>query len=116
MVTVPDRAADYLLDVDLVEEGVCWFGDVGSAFFSAPVRVKEAHSVLRRWRSSPAPSAKGHVEASAVTEPEPFAMHAIPRDEIERIVASAGGVIAGVSSSGAAGPDWEAYRYLVTRE
>jgi hypothetical protein len=30
-VTLPDRAASYVLKIDMVDEGVCWFEDVESA-------------------------------------------------------------------------------------
>jgi hypothetical protein len=29
-VTLPDAATNYVLKLDMVDEGICWFGDVGS--------------------------------------------------------------------------------------
>jgi SAM-dependent methyltransferase len=35
--TLPDADAPYVLKIDLVDEGICWFGDVGSRPVSVPL-------------------------------------------------------------------------------
>lgn len=43
-VEAPDRPGAYVLEADLVQEGVAWFADHGSQVARAPVRV-ESHAV-----------------------------------------------------------------------
>src|SRR5690606_26592800 len=38
-VVAPHRSGDYLLEIDLVEEGVRWFGDVGAGSIQIPVII-----------------------------------------------------------------------------
>ena len=39
-ITAPDRPGDYLLDIDLAQEGIAWFGSQGSAPIRVLVRVR----------------------------------------------------------------------------
>ena len=39
-ITAPAQPGDYLLDIDLVQEGVAWFGSQGNAPIRIPVRVR----------------------------------------------------------------------------
>ena len=40
VVTAPSRAGDYLLELDMLQEGVSWFGSKGSKTLRLPVRVE----------------------------------------------------------------------------
>jgi hypothetical protein len=40
VVNAPRDPGDYLLEVDLLQEGVAWFGDKGSPTVTLPVRVE----------------------------------------------------------------------------
>ena len=116
VVAVPTQPGHYRLELDVVEEGVTWFADQGSAVLRLPVHVQGARPSLRdrlAWRRGRATD--GSV-TSDETEPEPFSMNAVPRHEVEALVNGAGGSVLHVEPSGSAGPDWEAYRYVVTRD
>ena len=39
-ITAPSQPGDYLLDIDLVQEGVAWFGSQGNPAIRVPVRVR----------------------------------------------------------------------------
>ena len=39
-VTAPAQPGNYFLEIDLVQEGIAWFGSQGSAPIRVPVRVK----------------------------------------------------------------------------
>jgi len=39
-ITAPDQPGDYLLDIDLAQEGIAWFGEQGSAPIRVVVRVR----------------------------------------------------------------------------
>ena len=43
-------------------------------------------------------------------------MDGVPRAEVEALVTAAGGTVVHVEPSGSSGPEWEAYRYVVTRD
>ena len=40
MVTAPSRPGNYILQLDVVQEGVAWFGDRGSEVLSLKVKVE----------------------------------------------------------------------------
>jgi hypothetical protein len=116
VVTVPEQPGHYRLELDVVEEGVTWFAVQGSVVLRLPVHVEGTRPSLRdrlAWR-------RGRVADASVTsdetEPEPFSMNAVTRHEVEALVIGAGGSGLHVEPSGSAGPDWEAYRYVVTRD
>lgn len=95
----PPRPGRYLLEIDLVQEGVGWF----SAFNGVAARCK-LEVVVPEDEASPA--------CYAIPEME---MHATPRRDIEAVVGDCGGRIVDVIESPTAGPDWITYSYIVCR-
>ena len=78
VVAVPKQPGHYRLELDLVEEGVTWFADQGSAMLRLPVQVEGIRPSLRdrlAWRRRRATDAS---VTSDETEPEPFSMNAGP--------------------------------------
>jgi 4-amino-4-deoxy-L-arabinose transferase-like glycosyltransferase len=50
LVTAPEIAGDYVLEIDLVQEGVAWFGQKGSQTWRGAVRVESgSDSQSSRW-------------------------------------------------------------------
>lgn len=95
-VHAPGRPGDYILELDMVEEGVTWFRERGSQAFARRVRVT--------------PSDPQHEEvASPVME-----MHGVPREEVVQAIESAGGSIVKVVDDHSAGC-WVSYMYVVTK-
>lgn len=101
-VTGPPSAGRHQIEVDLVEEGVCWFGDRGSPTVRMAALVTPA---------APAPAAE-----IDLAEPPEMEMHCIAADEVTQIVEHAGGRVAEASEwPGITGPAWDSMRYIVTR-
>lgn len=109
-VVAPGTPGSYVLEIDLVQELVAWFGERGGTVLEVPLEVRRpslAHRAgarLRAWRTPPAGPA-----------PAPFGMYAVPRHEVEDIVAQAGGEVVAVEEDVAAGPDWISYTYFARR-
>ena len=96
----PAKPGRYVLELDMVQEGVRWFESAGSA--PAAVRVQVAAAV-------PA------VGAPAGGQPAHMDMHGIPRSEIEAIIAASGGVLVAVDATDSAGAGWTSFRYIARR-
>ena len=109
VVRVPARPGSYLLEVDMVEEGVCWFADRGSVSLRIPVAVAPRP---RRYRLFAPLRIRQHDSQEVV--PAPFSMHALPRDRVIAAVEEEGGQVVAVESYNPAGEGWESYRYYVT--
>jgi hypothetical protein len=86
-VAAPMQAGTYQLEVDVVQEGVRWFADEGSATSSMPIRVEAG-----------APEEFGaHLPQAIVANIDPiyaaapaFEMHGVPRRRVEAIAAASG--------------------------
>ncbi|HET9051576.1 MAG TPA: class I SAM-dependent methyltransferase, partial [Candidatus Dormibacteraeota bacterium] len=111
-VTAPARPGVYGLEVDLVQEGVCWFADRGS-----PVARRRVVVVPAR-RGRPATDATGHDAGAplgtAAGGPPVFAMHPLPEGRVRAAVAAAGGRVALVAEE--PGDGWRSLRYAVVRD
>ena len=91
---------DFLLELDMVQEQVAWFAESGSKTLRIPVHVTSSQA-----HEGPA----GAEDFSPAME-----MYAIPKQEVLDIVAAHGAAAVAVDSSWSS-PDWEGYRYFVTR-
>jgi hypothetical protein len=118
--TAPPRPGRYILEVDVVEEGVAWFGEVTG---SQPARVQV--QVGARWRlptlsslSTPprralVAAARGlHIDHRFVPVME---MHHLVRSEVESVIRDAGGEILDVTDDGRCGADLESRQFIVRR-
>lgn len=121
-VKAPARAGDYLLEIDIVHEGVTWFGDRGSPALRVPVAVGQAAAqtagaarVSPPVRYDEARFASGLEPLAAVPLPSDFPMHAIPRPETMAILGEAGGRVEAVEEDDHGRPEWISYRYFVRR-
>ncbi len=110
VIQAPAKPGSYVLELDMVEEGVCWFGDRGSPTRRLPVHVAAAPgkrwSVLARRRPSG--------EDGGDSAPRPFEMHALPRDRVVAAVTESGGRMLHIEPYNPSGEGWESYRYYVT--
>jgi SAM-dependent methyltransferase len=106
-VTAPDEPGDYLLEVDVVQEGVAWFAK---------------RRRLSRQRTTP-PRAQVTVAAGAASEvlpvhggsPPRMEMHAVPREEVLALLARSGLDVLDVDEDDASGPGWISLSYMATR-
>ncbi|KAA0256336.1 methyltransferase domain-containing protein [Acidobacteria bacterium ACD] len=106
-VTPPGRPGPYLLEVDLVQEGVAWFAERGSP----PCRL----AVPVGGEASPAPA-----EGAPAPAPPRMEMHGVPPADVALWVEEAGGRIAertGLVSTGREflEKDWVSWLYAAVR-
>ena len=107
-VTAPSTPGRHLLEADLVEEGVCWFGDRGSPTATAKVKLKGD----RRPSGPTVPVAE---QSEATEDAGVFEMHGPPRERVEAAVQSSGAVIVHVEPSERGGDNWDGFRYIARR-
>jgi hypothetical protein len=103
-VTAPNVPGQYLLELDLVQEGVAWFGVHGSPTARIPVVVEPAveHHAL------------GSAESGVPLVPM-MEMYGVPLPVVAAAAVDAGGRVVAIDPSNAGGPGWFGYRYAVTR-
>jgi SAM-dependent methyltransferase len=120
----PAQPATYVGEIDLVHEGVTWFGHKGSPTLRFRVRVTTdaaaatRHDQPRLMQEFPIPSypegviPKPPVGAATPARAE-FPMHGVPRAEVMAIINRHGGRLAFLEEDRRAGPEWVSYRYFV---
>ena len=102
----PNASAVTTLELDLVHEGVTWFAWQGSP----PAQVsRPGRAALEAPAAAPVPGATPTGGFEPVME-----MHAVPRPEVEALLAAAGVTLLQVRPEAHCGPRWEAWRYDVT--
>jgi hypothetical protein len=107
-VMAPSASGVYMLEVDLVQEGVAWFQDHGTSPARAAVRVGDPKWAVP-WRPR---------HQAAPDEPV-MEMHAVPQADVLGWVEAAGGQVVDVGEILAAGRefllrDWDSALYVVT--
>ena len=114
-VQAPEAPGAYLVDVDLVQERVCWFAERGSRTARAPIVVKPAQVVMAPpVASAPArrPSLFQRLRRRLRGGTPTFEMHVIPRASIEEAVRANGGDVLDAIDDNAAGERWLSYTYV----
>jgi SAM-dependent methyltransferase len=125
-VQAPSAPGRYILEIDLVQEQVCWFAEKGSQTARASVQVSKTSREL-----ATATSNGGRVHSARDQRLRPslltrflrwfrggapvFEMYTIPRAEMERVIAESGGVLVRAIDDNAAGPSWISYTYICRR-
>lgn len=116
----PSRPGEYLLELDVVHEGVAWFVERCSSAARLSMSVGDSAPS----GSSDPPSALEYEDRvlqdalepmEDVPLPDEVPMHAIDRDSVLRTIEDAGGVAVRVEDDDSAGPEWVSCRYLVRR-
>ena len=100
-VTAPAAPGAYVLELDMIHEGVTWFAERGSASLRIPVRVRAPRW---KWREL-----TGAAEPPAVME-----MNVLPESEVTALVESAGGKVAWVDPQDT--PGYDDCTYFVTKQ
>jgi hypothetical protein len=113
-VTAPTRPGSYILELDMVEEGVTWFAGQGSQCLRLPVKVSGSLTQrfgLRRPSSSQVAAPPSRPAASGPV----MEMHCLPRQDVLAVVAQAGGVAVYTSESEGIGDGHVTCSYVVRR-
>ncbi len=118
VVQAPSVPGRYVLDVDLVQEQICWFAQKGSPTGPVPIDVGPS--------SAPPPKAPAPVPPPRVSwmtrlrrrlqgGTPTFEMHVVPRAAVEQVVTAKGGRLLHAIEDNAAGERWLSYTYVVRR-
>jgi len=125
-VQAPVEPGAYLCEIDVVHEGVTWFGDRKSATLRIPVSADPASSVpvptpdaaaavVARLGERQWPDIYAGLRRDAPSKPVAFPMYGIARDEVVSLVAAVGCAVLHVEPDERALPEWNAYRYFVRK-
>jgi SAM-dependent methyltransferase len=115
-VTAPPARSTYRLEIDMVEEGVTWFAERGSATYSTLVSCHETlasaakRGIKRMRRRAVTTSSPTRDRDEPVME-----MHCIPSGEVVAAVAAAGGEVVHLDTYDAIGDGHTTCRYVVRR-
>jgi hypothetical protein len=138
-VQAPAEAGSYLLEIDLVQEHICWFAQAGSPTARTAVTVtaraepattdERAASGSSGLPDDPGHASSPHAAADVRLRPRfwkrlmkrfrggtpTFEMHVVPRVEVERVIAASGGTLLCAIDDKAAGAQWLSYTYVCRR-
>ena len=106
-VTAPAQAGDYLLELDVVQEGIAWF--------SERRRLSRRRSQTARLPVRVVAGANTPDGTAATSEPT-MDMYGIPRAEVLDLLAASGARVLDVAENDAAGPGWISLRYAATKD
>jgi SAM-dependent methyltransferase len=119
-ITAPLDVGRYVCELDLVHEGLTWFGHKGSRTARLPVEVtgddvSGSHSLVDPDADIPLPEWDPELPALESFEVGEFPMDGIHRDEVLALISTAGGHIFHLEPDERGGPEWNGYRYYVQR-
>jgi SAM-dependent methyltransferase len=115
VVTTPAEPGRYRLQFDVVQEGVAWFATCGSQLSEVQVSVGDGAAAASSRQDLPALGSDESSDAGPASFDPVMEMHAVPRAEVEAILAEAGARLLDVRRVSHCGPLWLAYRYDVTK-
>jgi len=134
-VQAPSEAGSHILEVDLVQEHICWFAQKGSPTARESVAVVDAGETVASGSANAGPNsppslAKNGLPLSAASDARlrpslfkrllrrfrrgtpTFEMHVVPRVDVERAIADSGGTLIRAIDDNAAGARWLSYTYV----
>jgi SAM-dependent methyltransferase len=113
-VCAPATPRRYVLEFDLVEEGVTWFELRGSPTLRIPVVV--SGSAVADRPTQQAPRARRVLDRLRRRPSSPvMEMHCVPRDQVLEVVRGAAATVIDVARFVDAGDGFASYRYVVSR-
>jgi SAM-dependent methyltransferase len=120
----PAEPGKYVGEIDLVHEGITWYGHRGSPTLRFTIEVTR-NSAVTNTNARPAMMSEYPVpdypqdvlpKWSRTSAPPPqanFPMHGVPRDTVMDLIKEYGGRLAYLEEDRRAGPEWVSYRYFV---
>lgn len=117
-VTAPAEPGEYVLECDVVHEGISWFADKGSAPWRTKMTVAgSSHLDPFRQDSGQAPDvALSLSDDPSLVSPGPLPMHGVPSGIVEGSIAAHGGTLVHRESDERCGKEWVGYRYFVRKD
>jgi SAM-dependent methyltransferase len=120
-IEAPPDAGSFTCVLDLVHEGISWFGDKGSTTLEMPIAVS-AGSPVAETPGTPTPIAEPtFADIHDLLPPAGgaalagFPMHGVHHDEVLELVRKHGGQAFFVENDERGGPEWQGYRYFVEK-
>jgi SAM-dependent methyltransferase len=114
-VQAPATPGRYRIEIDLVQERICWFAERGSRTVNVPVTVSGATTGLRSGgsrQSTPEPMSPSSPRPGRRRETPRFEMHVVLPQEVEHVVRTHGGDTLHAIDDNAAGERWISYTYV----
>jgi SAM-dependent methyltransferase len=120
----PAAPGRYVVEIDLVHEGITWYGHAGSSTLRFSIDVTATHGTAEGLSSAaiqeyPIPQYPENAvprparsPSSAATKAE-FPMSGVPREQVMQIIHANGGRLTHLEEDRRAGPEWVSYRYFV---
>jgi hypothetical protein len=120
----PAEPGKYVGEIDLVHEGVTWYGHRGSPTLRFTIEVTRSNAATNTnarpamMNEYPVPDYSDDVlpKSSRSAAPPPqanFPMHGVPRETVMDLINQYGGRLAYLEEDRRAGPEWVSYRYFV---
>jgi hypothetical protein len=120
-VVAPSRGGSMICELDLVHEGLSWFGDRGSSTLSMPTQVIDA---AEETRDVPAIATVPDeltfpdiYDALGTSDGDvgSFPMNGVPREIIVADIRHQGAELFFVEEDARGGPEWHGFRYFVSK-
>jgi SAM-dependent methyltransferase len=118
----PAEPGEYVGEIDLVHEGITWYGHRGSPTLRFTIEVTRSSAGTNTrpamMKEYPVPDYPDDVipKSSRSTASPPqanFPMHGVPREAVIELINKHGGRLAYLEEDRRAGPEWVSYRYFV---
>ena len=120
----PAAPGRYVVEIDMVHEGISWYGHKGSPTLRFPFNVTAAGGSVelpasRSIQEFPVPDYPTGVvprpagPPSATPSKAAFPMNGVPREQVMNIIRTHGARLAYLEEDRRAGPEWVSYRYFV---
>ena len=117
-VTAPAEPGEYVLECDVVHEGISWFADKGSATWRRTLTVAGS-SPLDPFRQDSGQAAADVTlslsDDPSLVSPGPLPMHGVPSGLVEGAIAAHGGTLVHREPDERCGKEWVGYRYFVRK-
>jgi len=115
-IQAPAVSGEYLLEVDMVQEGVAWFKEKGSVAARERVRVVAVEkAVTEKGGVGLSSEGQGIMEREKTVMSPRMEMHGIPTAEVTRLLEKAGGEVVAVEQDDVVALPWINCMYFVSK-
>jgi SAM-dependent methyltransferase len=118
-VTAPADPGQYVLECDVVHEGISWFADMRSEPWRTRIGVAgspELEPFTQDSERAAVDLALALSDEPPSVSPGPLPMHGIPSGIVEDAIAAHGGTLVQREPDERCGKEWVGYRYIVSKD